>query len=50
MDDNPPDAQSSNRDNSPGPPLINTPLLTAVFVFIILPLLVVLLVLIGLLP
>lgn len=50
MNDNPRDAQSSNRDNSPGPRLVSTPLLTAVLVFIILPLLVVLFLIIGLLP
>jgi hypothetical protein len=50
MNDNPRDAPPADRDSSRGPPLVSAPLLTAILVFIILPLLVVLLVSLGLLP
>jgi hypothetical protein len=45
MDENPYDAPQTKSDNSREPPLVGTPLLTALLLFIILPLLVVLVVL-----
>jgi hypothetical protein len=47
MDENPRDPPQSTNDHSRGPPLIGTPLLTALALFVILPLLVVLVVLLD---
>jgi hypothetical protein len=47
MDENPYDAPQTSADNPREPPLVETPLLTALVLFIILPLLVVLVVLLD---
>jgi hypothetical protein len=47
MEENPYDAPQSMSDNSREPPLVGTPLLTALVLFIILPLLVVFVVLLD---